>query len=143
VKTIIIDSLSGYQMAMPDEQFLLLHMHELLMYLGRRGVSTFLTVAQHGLIGDMRSPVDITYLSDTVLLLRFFEARGRMLRALSVMKKRSGAHEDTIREFKINHLGIQLGMPLTEFQGIMRGVPVFVGDQNHQKLIAPHEDSMT
>jgi circadian clock protein KaiC len=128
-KTVIIDSLNGYQLAMPDEQFLLLHMHELLMYLNRRGISTFLTMAQHGLVGDMRSPVDVTYLSDTVLLLRFFEARGRMLRALSAIKKRTGAHEDTIREFRINHRGIQLGKPLTEFQGVMRGVPVFVGDR--------------
>jgi circadian clock protein KaiC len=127
--TIVIDSLNGYQMAMPDENFLLLHMHELLMYLNRRGISTFLTVAQHGLVGDMRSPVDVTYLSDTVLLLRFFEAHGRMLRALSVIKKRTGNHEDTIRELRITGLGIQVGAPLTGFQGVMRGVPIYTGSR--------------
>ena len=125
--TVVIDSLNGYQMAMPDERFLLLHMHELLMYLNRRGVSTFLTVAQHGLVGDMRSPFDVTYLSDTVLLLRFFEFHGRMLRALSVIKKRTGSHEDTIREFRITNQGFQLGAPLTQFQGVMRGVPIYTG----------------
>ncbi len=128
-RTVLIDSLNGYQMAMPDEQFLLLHMHELLMYLNRNGVSTFLTVAQHGLVGDMRSPVDVTYLSDSVLLLRFFEAHGRVSRAVSIIKKRTGGHEDTIREFRITNEGIKLGAPLTRFQGVMRGVPTFVGGQ--------------
>jgi circadian clock protein KaiC len=129
-QTILIDSLNGYQAAMPDEQFLLLHMHELLMYLNRRGASTFLTVAQHGVIGEMRSPVDVTYLSDTALLLRFFEAHGRVLRALSVVKKRTGRHEDTIREFRITGAGIQLGEPVRDFQGVLRGVPVYVGAGN-------------
>jgi circadian clock protein KaiC len=133
--TVVIDSLNGYQMAMPDEKFLLLHMHELLMYLGRRGVSTFLTVAQHGIVGDMRSPFDVTYLSDTVMLLRFFESYGRMLRALSVIKKRTGSHEDTIREFRINERGIQLGAPLTEFQGVMRGIPIYTGTSNPLTLL--------
>jgi circadian clock protein KaiC len=125
-QTVVIDSLNGYQAAMPDEHFLLLHMHELLTYLNRRGASTFVTVAQHGLMGDMRSPVDMTYLSDTVVLLRFFEARGRMLRAISAMKKRTGSHENTIREFWIDGEGVHLGEPLTGFQGVMRGVPVMV-----------------
>ncbi|GAN77111.1 ATPase domain-containing protein [Acidisphaera rubrifaciens] len=125
--TVVIDSLNGYHMAMPDERFLLLHMHELLMYLNRRGVSTFLTVAQHGVVGDMRSPFDVTYLSDAVLLLRYFESRGRMLRALSVIKKRTGSHEDTIREFRITESGFQLGSPLTEFEGVMSGVPIYTG----------------
>jgi len=135
VRTVVIDSLNGYQMAMPDEQFLLLHMHELLMYLNRKGVSTFLTVAQHGLVGDMRAPVDVTYLSDTVLLLRFFEAHGRMLRALSVIKKRTGEHEDTIREFRITPEGVRLGNPLTDFQGVMRGVPIFVGASGAASIV--------
>jgi circadian clock protein KaiC len=134
-RTVVIDSMNGYQLAMPDEQFLLLHMHELLMYLNRSGVSTFLTMAQHGLVGDMRAPVDITYLSDTVLLLRFYEAQGRMLRALSAIKKRTGAHEDTIREFRIDGDGIRLGPPLTDFQGVMRGVPMLVGQRNAQNLL--------
>jgi circadian clock protein KaiC len=133
--TVVIDSLNGYQMAMPDERFLLLHMHELLMYLNRRGVSTFLTVAQHGIVGDMRSPFDVTYLSDTVLLLRFFEAHGRLLRALSVIKKRTGSHEDTIREFRISNLGLQLGAPLTEFQGVMCGVPICTPLSNPRTLM--------
>jgi circadian clock protein KaiC len=132
--TVVMDSLSGYQMAMPNEQFLLLHMHELLMYLNRRGVSTFLTVAQHGVVGDMRSPVDVTYLSDTVLLLRFFEAHGRVLRALSVVKKRTGAHEDTIREYQIDEQGIRLGAPLTEFQGVLGGVPTYAGPPSAQAI---------
>ncbi|WP_343346437.1 ATPase domain-containing protein [Sphingomicrobium sp. XHP0239] len=126
--TVVIDSLNGYQAAMPEEQALILHMHELLQFLNRRGASTFLTVAQHGLVGDMRTPVDVTYLADTVILLRYFEAAGRVRRALSVVKKRTGAHEDTIREFSISESGINLGPPLTGFQGVLRGVPTFVGD---------------
>jgi circadian clock protein KaiC len=99
IQTVVIDSLNGYQAAMPQEQFLVLHIHELLQYLNRQGASTFLTVAQHGLVGDMKAPVDVTYLADTVILLRYFEATGRVRRAISVIKKRSGAHENTIREF--------------------------------------------
>jgi len=127
VGTVVIDSLNGYQAAMPEEQALTLHIHELLQYLNRRGATTFLTVAQIGLVGDMRSPVDVTYLADTVVLLRYFEAHGRMRRAISVVKKRTGFHEDTIREFQIGTDGIRLGPPLTEFQGVLRGVPVYMG----------------
>ena len=101
----MIDSLNGYQAAMPEEQALILHMHELLQYLNRQGASTFLTVAQHGLVGDMKAPVDVTYLADTVILLRYFEALGRVRRAMSVIKKRTGAHEDTIREYRIDARG--------------------------------------
>jgi len=127
-KTVVIDSLNGYQAAMPEEQALILHMHELLQYLNRQGVSTFLTVAQHGLVGDMKAPVDVTYLADTVILLRYFEAIGRVRRAISVIKKRTGAHEDTIREYRIDQRGITLGEPLMGFQGILRGVPELVDD---------------
>jgi circadian clock protein KaiC len=127
VATVAIDSINGYQAAMPGEQALLLHMHELLQYLNRQGVATFLTVAQHGLVGDMKSPVDVTYLADTVILLRYFEAVGRIRRAVSVMKKRTGAHEDTIREYRIGREGIVLGPPIANFQGVLRGVPVLVG----------------
>jgi circadian clock protein KaiC len=127
-RTVVIDSLSGYQAAMPGEHALVLHMHELLQYLNRRGATTFLTVAQHGLVGDMRSPVDITYLADTVVLLRYFEAVGRVRRAISIVKKRTGAHENTIREYKIDRTGVALGPPLENFQGILRGVPVLVGE---------------
>jgi circadian clock protein KaiC len=128
VKTVMIDSINGYQAAMPQENALVLHMHELLQYLNRRGANTFLTVAQHGLVGDMKAPVDVTYLADTVILLRYFEALGRVRRAVSVIKKRTGAHEDTIREYKIADVhGLALGEPLNDFQGILRGVPTYVG----------------
>jgi len=128
VKTIIIDSLNGYQAAMPEEEFLVLHMHELLQYLNRQGASTFLLVAQHGLVGDMKSPVDVTYLADTVILLRYFEAFGQVRRALSIVKKRFGSHENTIREMRIDGTGIAIGEPLKRFQGVLRGVPELAGE---------------
>jgi circadian clock protein KaiC len=127
VGTVVIDSLNGYRAAMPEENSLTLHIHELLLYLNRRGTSTFLTVAQHGLVGDMTTPVDVTYLADTVVLLRFFEAAGRVRRAISVVKKRTGAHQDSIRELQITGVGLKVGEPLHEFQGILRGVPTFIG----------------
>ncbi len=127
VSLVAIDSLNGYRAAMPEEQSLLLHMHELLQYLNRQGVTTFLTVAQHGLVGDMQAPVDVTYLADTVVLMRYFEVGGRVRRAVSVVKKRTGPHEDTIREFQISARGIQVGPVLRDFQGILRGVPTYVG----------------
>ena len=123
-KTVIIDSINGYQSAMPDENALIFHMHELLQFLNRQGANTFITVAQHGLFGDMKSPVDVTYLADTVILLRYFEAAGRVRRAVSVIKKRAGRHEDTIREYRIDNTGLRLGAPLSGFQGVLRGVPV-------------------
>ena len=127
-QTVVIDSLNGYQAAMPGEHALLLHMHELLQYLNRQGSTTFLVVAQHGLVGDMRVPVDVTYLADTVILLRYFEAFGRVRRAISVVKKRTGSHEDTIREFRIGGRGLTLGGPLTNFQGVLSGIPALVGE---------------
>ncbi len=127
VRAVLIDSLNGYNAAMPEENSLILHIHELLQFLNRQGANTFLTVAQHGLVGDMKAPVDVTYLADTVILLRYFEATGKVRRAVSVIKKRTGPHEDTIREFQIGAGGLTLGPPLTEFQGVLRGVPEFVG----------------
>ena len=127
-RTVVIDSINGYQMAMPEENALILHMHELLQFMNRLGVTTFLTVAQAGLVGDMKSPVDVTYLADTVILLRYFEALGRVRRAVSVVKKRTSKHEDTIREYRIDQRGISLGPPIIGFQGILRGVPEIVGD---------------
>ncbi len=127
VKTVSIDSLNGYQAAMPEENALILHMHELLQYLNRQGASTFITVAQHGLVGDMQAPVDVTYLADTVILLRYFEATGRVRRAISVIKKRTGMHESTIREYMIDRRGLSFGEPLDAFQGVLRGVPQYVG----------------
>jgi len=115
----------------PEENALILHMHELMQYLNRQGATTFLTVAQHGLVGDMKAPVDVTYLADTVILLRYFEARGRVRRAMSVVKKRTGMHEDTIREYRIGQSGIAIGEPLVAFQGVLRGVPVLVGSETN------------
>jgi circadian clock protein KaiC len=125
VRTVIIDSLNGYQSAMPEEQSLILHMHELLQFLNRRGIATFVTVAQHGLFGDMKTPVDVTFLADTVILMRFFEADGRVRRAISVVKKRTGPHEDMIRELNISSRGLTLGPPLKQFHGVLRGVPTY------------------
>lgn len=133
VGIVIIDSLNGYRAAMPEEQSLLLHMHELLQYLNRPGVSTFLTVAQHGLVGDMQTPVDVTYLADTVVLMRYFEAHGRVRRAVSVVKKRTGSHEDTIREFHVTSKGMSVGPVLRDFQGVLRGIPVYVGSSDALK----------
>jgi circadian clock protein KaiC len=128
IKTVVIDSLNGYQAAMPEENSLILHMHELLQYLNRRGAATFMTVAQHGLVGDMKAPVDVTYLADTVILLRYFEALGTVRRAVSIIKKRTGMHESTIREYRIDNRGLTFGKPLDGFQGVLRGVPVYVGE---------------
>ncbi len=127
IKTVVIDSLNGYQAAMPEENSLILHIHELLQYLNRCGAATFVTVAQHGLVGDMKAPVDVTYLADTVVLLRYFEALGRVRRAMSIIKKRTGAHESTIREYRIDNRGLTIGEPLEGFQGVLRGVPLYVG----------------
>ncbi|KAA0700600.1 circadian clock protein KaiC [Neorhizobium sp. P12A] len=137
-KTVVIDSINGYQASMPEENALILHMHELLQYLNRQGVNTFLTVAQHGLVGDMKSPVDVTYLADTVILLRYFEALGKVRRAVSVIKKRTGRHEETIREFRITDVGLSLGDPLSGFQGVLRGVPTFIGET--QAMLSPSDE---
>ena len=126
-QTVVIDSLTGYQASMPEERALILHMHELLQFCNRNGATTFLTVAQHGLIGEMRAPIDLTYLADTVILLRYFEAAGEVRRAVSVVKKRTSAHEHTIREYRIDSEGISLGEPLKDFHGVLRGVPEIVG----------------
>ncbi len=129
IKSVVIDSLNGYQSAMPEENSLILHIHELLQYLNRRGAATFMTVAQHGLVGDMKAPVDVTYLADTVILLRYFEAVGSVRRAVSIIKKRTGAHELTIREYRIDNSGLTIGGPLDGFQGVLRGVPVYIGER--------------
>ena len=126
-KSIVIDSLTGYQASMPEERALILHMHELLQFCNRSGATTFLTVAQHGLMGEMRAPIDLTYLADTVILLRYFEAVGEVRRAISIVKKRTSAHETTIREYRMHSKGISLGQPLTNFHGVLRGVPEIVG----------------
>jgi circadian clock protein KaiC len=124
---VMIDSLNGYLNAMPEVRFLTLQLHELLTYLGQQGVTTLLVVAQHGLVGSaMQTPIDASYLADSVLLLRFFEATGQVRMALSVLKKRSGSLERTIRELHVGKDGITVGKPLEEFQGILTGVPRYV-----------------
>ena len=127
VRMVILDSLNGYVNAMPQEEFLHLHLHELLSYLNQSGVATIMILAQSGLVGPMGGPVDVSYLADSVLLTRFFEARGAMKKALSLLKKRSGSHEDTIREIRLTPNGITIGPPLVDFQGVMTGVPRFLG----------------
>ena len=128
-RIVIIDSLNGYLNAMPDERFLVLQMHELLSYLDQHGVLTILVLAQHGLVGPMQTPLDISYLSDAVLMLRYFEFGGTVRRALSVVKKRSGNHEHAIREFRLTHAASAVGPPLTDFSGIFSGMPRYTGDQ--------------
>jgi circadian clock protein KaiC len=110
-------------MAMPEDRYLILHLHELLSYLGQQGVTTLLLLAQAGMVGRMESPVDVTYLADTVLVLRFFEDRGRVRKALSVLKRRVGPHEDTIREIKVTDHGLEVGEPLNNFHGVLTGIP--------------------
>ena len=127
VRMVVLDSLNGYVNAMPQEDFLHLHLHELLGYLNGRGVATIMILAQHGLVGTMGAPVDVSYLADTVFLMRFFEARGALKKAVSVVKKRSGYHEDTIREMRMATTGVVVGEPLLNFQGVMTGVPEFIG----------------
>ena len=126
-RLVVIDSLNGYLSAMPHEAFLAPQLHELLGYLGNRGVVTFLVVAQHGIVGaHMTTPVDASYLTDSIVLFRYFEAEGKVRKAISVAKKRGGSHENSIRELTIDRNGIRVGEPLTEFQGVLTGVPSFL-----------------
>jgi circadian clock protein KaiC len=125
---VVIDSLNAYLLSMPDEQFLVLQMHELLSYLGRQGVVSLLILGQHGMMGDMRSDVDLSYLADAVMQLRFFEARGEVRQAISVIKTRTSPHERTIREFQISRNGLMLGEPLRAFQGVLTGMPTYAGE---------------
>ena len=123
-RVVVIDSLNGYLNAVPEERFLLLHLHELLSYLGQHGVATILVFAQHGMVGPMQSSVDVSYLADCVIMLRYFEAHGQIRKALSVVKKRSGAHETAIRDFILGAgQGIQIGEPLEQYRGVMSGIP--------------------
>jgi circadian clock protein KaiC len=123
-RIVIIDSLNGYMAAMPEERFLIAQLHEVLAYLGQAGVATILIAAHQGLIGShMQAPVDASYLADAVILMRYFEARGEVRQAISVMKKRGGPHERTIREFGFSSDGLHVGEPLREFRGVLTGVP--------------------
>jgi circadian clock protein KaiC len=127
-RLVVIDSLNGYMSAMPGEQFLVLQMHELLTHLAQQGVLTLLVVAQHGLVtGAGEAPVDVSYLADSILLLRYFEAGGRVRKAISALKKRGGRHEDSVRELRIDDGGIRVGEPLLEFDGVLTGAPRYHG----------------
>ena len=126
---VVIDSLNGYLTAMPEESFLSLQMHELLTFLNQHGVVTMLILAQQGVVGPMQTSIDVSYLTDNIVLLRFFEAGGRVRRAISVLKKRSSKHEQAIREFTIGPPeAVQIGEPLVEFEGVLSGLPRFTGD---------------
>jgi circadian clock protein KaiC len=132
VHLVIIDSLTGYVHAMPDAHFLTLHMHQLLTWLGQHGATTLLVLDQHGLLdAPIVAPLDLSYLADTVLLFRYFEDRGTVRRALSVIKRRSGPHEPTIREMTLGPHGIGVGEPLSEFRGVLTGTPTYDGDRPH------------
>ena len=132
-KVVVIDSLNGYLNAMPEERFLSIQLHELLTALGHHGVVTFLVVAQHGVLGAaMTTPIDTSYLADSVILFRYFEMKGEVRQALSVIKKRSGKHERTIREFRMDSTGILVGEPLRNLHGVLTGVPtLYLPDSRH------------
>ena len=139
VKVVIIDSLNGYLYAMPHERHLILHMHELLSYLNQQGIVTILITAQSGVLGSqMTNPVDMSYLADTVILLRHFEAFGEVCQAVSCLKKRSGFHERTIRELRLDKSGIRIGKPLSDFRGILTGTPEYIG-ANKPKMDGSNE----
>ena len=125
---VAIDSLNAYLQAMPGSKHLMLHMHELLSYLNHRNVVTILVLGQHGLLGEMRADVDMSYLSDAILLFRFFEAHGSLRKAVSMVKSRTNLHEQSIREFRLSSEGIEIGQALTDFDGVLSGVTVYRGD---------------
>lgn len=128
VRVVIIDSLNGYLHSMPGEQFLAVHLHELLAYLSNRGILTLIVLAQAGMLGhSLQSAVDVSYLADNILLFRYFEMRGEIRQAISTVKRRSGNHEHTIRELKLGPDRIHIGRQLQEFQGVLTGTPIFLG----------------
>lgn len=130
VKVIVLDSLNGYLSSMPQEKQLILQLHELLSYLNQQGVLTLLVNPQQGLVGTMNSgPLNISYIADVAFLFRFFEANGRLRKAMSILKNRSGAHEDAIREIRFDSHGIRIGDPLTAFRGVLTGTPEYIGDR--------------
>jgi circadian clock protein KaiC len=134
---VVIDSLNGYITAIPEERLVNIRLHELLSYLAQRGVTTLLTLAQHGVFSETAGdqPEVSYYIADTLILLRFFEAAGEVRKTISVLKKRSGHHEQTIREFQITDQGVRVGQPLREFQGVLTGVPTYIGEP--QPLLPP------
>ncbi|MBP1807087.1 ATPase domain-containing protein [Rubellimicrobium aerolatum] len=138
-RVVVVDSLNAYLQSMPDEQYLVLQMHELLGYLAQHGVVSLLVLGQHGVMGDIRADVDLSYLADTVMQLRFFEAEGEVRQAISVIKTRTTDHERTIREFRIGAGGLIVGEPLRDFQGVLTGVPVYRGSE--RALLEPPADA--
>jgi len=137
VRMVIIDSLNGYMAAMPEEQFLTLQMHELLSYLDQLGIVTILVLAQHGVL-EPQTGVDMSYLADAIVLLRFFEAHGRVRKAVSVIKKRTSKHEQMIRELEIGPPeGVRVGIPLSDFHGVLTGVPQYMGREDFQANTVP------
>ncbi|HEU5072813.1 MAG TPA: ATPase domain-containing protein [Polyangiaceae bacterium] len=136
---VVIDSLNGYLSAMPEERFMTAHLHELLSFLSEQGVATIITLAQHGLFGTTEAPVDITYLADTVVLFRYFEAAGEVKQAVSVIKKRTGQHERTIRELQLGPDGIQISEPIEGFQGVLSGTPQLLQSGLLRGEREPHE----
>jgi circadian clock protein KaiC len=139
-KVVVVDSLNAYLQAMPEDRHLTLQMHELLSYLGSQAVVTLMILGQHGLVGDIRSDVDLSYLADTVLLLRFFEARGEVRKAISVVKTRTTDHERTIREFRVDGGGLSIGAPLRNFQGVLTGAPIYRGES--EPLLGPQPETV-
>jgi len=126
-RVVVLDSLNGYVNSMPQDEYLHLHLHELLAYLSQQGVMTVMVLAQHGLIGPMGTPIDVSYLADSVIITRFFEALGSIRKAISIIKKRSGPHEAAVRELSMGGGGVKVGPPLSEFQGVLTGVPSYLG----------------
>jgi circadian clock protein KaiC len=142
VTVVVLDSLNGFINAMPGEQFLMLQLHELLSYLNQKGVATLFTMAQSGFLGTgMVSPIDVSYLADSVLLFRYFEAAGKVRQALSVVKKRSGSHEHSIRELIFSENSLRVGDPLAEFDGILTGNPRFVGSRGNLEIFEAGDDN--
>jgi circadian clock protein KaiC len=127
-RMVVIDTLNGYLNSMPSERYLILHMHEMLSYLGQQDVTTLLILTQHGIIGDQQAPIDASYIADTAMLLRYFEVRGEVRQAISVIKKRIGFHERTIRELKFSNKGVHVGNPVREVQGVLTGALTLLDD---------------
>jgi circadian clock protein KaiC len=128
VKYVAIDSLNAYLQAMPGERYLLLQMHEMLGYLNQRGIVTILVLGQHGIVGEVQTDIDISYLSDVMVLFRYFEHQGEVLTALAAVKSRGSAHERTIRQFRLASGGIEVGEALRDFEGVLSGLPTYRGD---------------
>ena len=137
VSFLVVDSLNAYLQSMPGEQYLILQMHELLSYLNQKGVTTMMVLGQHGLIGEVRSDIDLSYLSDTTVLLRFFESNGRLRRAVTIMKNRTAEHALTIHELQLAHNGLIIGEPLLGFEGVLSGLPTYRGSTPMMDVL-PH-----